>query len=270
MLRRHKSPFRSEETTMKVYAAGRVTRLFSLALLSLGAAHQAGAIPVNYEFSTGPAWGAFNLTGSANPSLLGALTGLTVSGSFTYDSETPLSSTVDGPFVVGQRNYLGAFSNFAATVGAFSIAQSGEGSGQVANEGFVASSSDFFQLSTFSDGMVLTDLSLALVNARLFWIEGQLMQGAITPIPDFLNDSNLPGAPPSFAGRLALDFLSLTLPPENPAALNFAFFDGLVVRAAPTAVAEPGILSLILIGGLALLFVATRQRGLRIRSARSN
>jgi hypothetical protein len=253
---------------MKIHVAGRFTRLFSLAVLSLGAAHQAGAIPVTYEFSTGPIFSAASFAGP-NPGLLNAFSGLTVSGSFTYDSDVPQTSTTNGPIVFGQLNYLNAITDFEATIGAFSIAQSGEGGGSVANEGF-NNTSDFFQAGAFSDGIVLADLSLRLINARFFWVEGQFLQGATTPIQDFLNDSSLPATLPSFAGRFGLDFLSTTLPQDNPAAFNFALFDGFVATPAPITVAEPGILSLIVGGGLALLFVATRRRALRIRSGRSN
>jgi hypothetical protein len=236
-------------------------RLLGIALLALGAANFASAVPVTYQYTTGPASGAFNFV-SANPELLSALNGLTVSGTFTYDNEVPQTGTTKGPIVFGQSDYAGAISNLTGAVGGFTLSQDA-GGGSVANEGYSFLTSDFFQLgATTTTGFVLGDLGLQLVATRFFWIESTLIAGSPAPIPDFLGDNGLPTTLPAFPGRLALDFVSLTLPP-GPLAFNFAFFDGLAVTAAPAAVSEPGTLPLLATAGLGLLLLgvpASRRR----------
>src|SRR5262245_28245800 len=111
-----------------------------LATVSLGFATVGRATPVNYEFTTGPVWAVSSLLLTPdqlaiNQAALDALSGLSVTGTFTYDSETLLSGSTNGPIVFGQSDYSGALTNFAASVGGFSISAP-SGIGSVADEGY--------------------------------------------------------------------------------------------------------------------------------------
>lgn len=235
---------------------------FAILVVLLVPATGAFAVPVSYTFSTGPVFAATNLSGGFNQALLDALSGMSVTGSFDYDSEVPLTGTSNGPSVFGQSNYLGAISNIAGSVGSLSFAGTGaDGVVSVADEGYAPPipnfvPRDFLQASENATGIVLDALGLELVNVRLFWIEGiDFGQG---PVPDFLSDGTLPGQLPSFQGRLALDFLSVDALPGDFTTLSFAFFDALEVK--PVAVAEPGSLSLFVLAGALLPIVAARRR----------
>lgn len=61
---------------------------------------------------------------------------------------------------------------------------------------------------------------------RLFWIEG--MPG----VGDFTANDAMPAVLPTFAGRLALDFVP-GASPSGP--LSFVFFDGTTVTAVPAS-----------------------------------
>lgn len=238
-----------------------ILQTFVITALFLLPATRVLAVPISYTFSTGPIIGATNLSGFNQP-LLDALSGLSVTGSFAYDSEVPLSSTSDGPFVFGQANYQGAISNIAGSVGPLPFAGTGaNGIASVADEGYAPPvpgfiPRDFLQVSENASGIVLDGLALQLVNVRLFWIEGlDFGQG---PLADFLSDSSLAGQLPAFQGRLALDFLSIAAAPGDFSSSAFAFFDGL--KVTPVAVAEPSSLSLFVLAGALLLFAAMRTR----------
>jgi hypothetical protein len=238
----------------------RVFRKLAIAAALLAPATYAFAVPVTYTFSTGPAVAATTLTGFNQP-LLDALSGLSVTGSFTYDSEVPLTDVTDGPVVFGQANYAGAMSNVSGSLGALPFAGTLDGFANVANEGYAPPvpgfvPKDFLQVAQVATGVVLDGLGLRQIDARFFWIEGlDVGQG---PIADFLSDSTLPAQLPGFQGRLAIDFLSVDAQPGDFSSITFAFFDGLEVK--PVAVAEPGSLPLALTGALLLIAVVRTRR----------
>src|SRR4051812_32885103 len=96
------------------------TVLASLTLLA-GAAQSVYATPVSYQFTTDPLASSvlmpIPVVGFGGPEILSALSGLSVTGSFTYDRDTPLTSTTNGPVVFNQANYLNAVSNLTGSVG---------------------------------------------------------------------------------------------------------------------------------------------------------
>ena len=82
----------------------RLRRAVIAASVSLGFATYAYAVPVNYQFTTGPVTGVSTFLGP-NQAALDALSGLSVTGTFTYDSDVPQSGTTNGPIVFGQSDY---------------------------------------------------------------------------------------------------------------------------------------------------------------------
>jgi hypothetical protein len=237
----------------------RLRRAVIAASVSLGFATYAYAVPVNYQFTTGPVTGVSTFLGP-NQAALDALSGLSVTGTFTYDSDVPQSGTTNGPIVFGQSDYAGALSNFSASVGGFTVtAPSGVGS--VANEGYsnpvLPGGSDFFQIGLAQpvSGFTLGAVNLVAVGTRLFWIENSTGNTL-----DFLNDNSLPTTLPTSTGRLAVDFLPVNATPGDFSGLNFAFFENLQVTAAPVSVPEPSAWALLALSSVALLIVAPRRR----------
>jgi hypothetical protein len=245
----------------------RRARPMATLLVALGLAGTAHAVPVTYNFSTAPISSATWFgggSGGVDPELLAALSGLSVTGSFAYDNEVPLSGTQNGPLVFGQSNYQGAISGLTATLGTFAFSAP-TGGGNVADEGYApplpaplppAIPADFFQLGTLaSAGQVLGDYTLA--GARLFWIENSTGGGLA---PDFLSGNDLPSLLPTFSGRLALDFVT-SAQQEGPTLLHIGFFENLAVTAAPveTSVPEPGTLSLLIAAGAGMLAFKRRR-----------
>jgi hypothetical protein len=215
-----------------------------LALVALLAATPAGATAVRYAFETGP----FSFS-TPNAPVFDAAS--FVAGEINYDAGAPQTLPLPGGLFV---HLLGS-SGLAATVQGFSIAD-GLGSAVVGDEQTVTGppgGSDLLVLNAEPQGppsdLVGFELNgFRLVNVRLFWLE--TLFGA----PDFLSSSTLPATLPTFAGRLALDFVPVTGGP-----VGFAFFDGLRVRPLVVPAPEPG--SLVLLGlGLAGLVVARRRR----------
>jgi hypothetical protein len=216
-----------------------------LALAAMLAISPVAAAPVRYSFATGP----------SSVSTVGAPVfdaGAFVSGEIDYDAEAPQTGPGNMP---GTFVHLLASGGLSATVQGFGISD-GLGSAVVGDDqtntlppGY--DSADLLVLSAESPalppdlaGFVLN--GFRLVNVRLFWIEG--LSGA----PDFLSSPTLPAVLPSFAGRLALDFVPVTGGPTG-----FVFFEGLVARPLTVSTPEPGSLALLVVG---LAVLAARRR----------
>jgi len=223
------------------------------------------AAPVTYSFSTGAtAFGGPSVAGGAfvSPSLF---TG-GASGTFTYDSEALLaqinadgSSSYRGFTPSSVTGFVTSLSDLSGTVAgrAFSDVS---GSTQVGNDNLALFGSptpvDIFQL-LFDPGLTSTSPrnftgfeidGFTLFRVRMFWIESQMTPGLI---PDFLSNQNLLAAPPTFAGRMALDFYQT----GNQAVTSGVFFDGL--QAAPIPEPETYVM---LLAGLGLLAFEARRR----------
>lgn len=214
-----------------------------LALAALLATTPAGATAVRYAFETGP----FSFSaGNAPVFEFNSF----VSGEIDYDADAPQSSAGPG----GTFVHLFASGNLAATVQGFDILDP-FGGAVVGDEQTLTGppgGADLLVL-TAEPQLLPPDIvgfelnGFRLVNVRLFWLE--TLFGA----PDFLSSSTLPATLPSFAGRLALDFVPVTGGP-----VGFAFFDGLSVRPLVVPTPEPG--SLVLLGlGLAGLAIRARR-----------
>jgi hypothetical protein len=233
-----------------------------VATASLGFATSAHALPVNYQFTTGPVTAVSSFLGP-NQAAFDLLNGLSVTGTFTYDSDTLLSGSTNGPIVFGQSDYAGALSNFSASLGGFGITAP-TGIASVANEGFANPapnpSTDFLQVGLMQpvSAFTLSGVNLRAVGTRLFWIENSTGNTL-----DFLNDNSLPTTLPTSTGRLAIDFLPVDAAPNDFSGLNFAFFDNLQVTAAPVSVPEPNTGPLVALSFIGLLIAAARRRALR-------
>jgi len=220
------------------------TRCGMLALVALLAATPVHATAVRYAFETGPFSSRTNNAPSFQADSF-------VSGEIDYDADAPQSSAGPG----GTFVHLFASGNLAATVQGFDIFDP-IGGAVVGDEQTLTGppgGSDLLVLNAepqlLPTNIVGFELNgYRLVNVRLFWLE--TLFGA----PDFLSSSTLPATLPSFAGRLALDFVPVTGGP-----VGFAFFDGLRVRPLVVPTPEPG--SLVLLGlGLAGLAIRARRR----------
>jgi len=232
-------------------------------LLSQGLSSAALAVPVAYEFSTG-----LVLAGPPS-SAAAALAGLSVSGSFIYDSEAALlAAPASGAYYQG-------ITSLSGTVGSYSFSDSSGFLTTVQNDLYSPPGSapgaplDLLQFSAepllgAAGNYDLAGFSvggLTLANVRLFWIE-TLIAGA----PDFLSTGNLPATPPTFSGRLALDFVASPYTPidgqPSPTlpALSIAFFDNLTVRPATTSVPEPETLTLFALGLMGVALAKRRTR----------
>jgi len=236
-----------------------------VALLCACCASTALAVPVKYEFTTG--------TSSAvadNPFLAPWLGGFAVTGSFYYDADAPVSFTVPAGFPTIFPNNIGstvhdaALTNLVGSINGFTFSD-GIGSAHIGDETWLAPPNplgDFLQLTPLTTDRVNDFVGdsvngIPLINARLFWIEGQPYPDVV---PDFVSGSGLIGELPSFAGRMALDF-------NLNGTTIFLFRDNLIVTRAPTAVSEPESLAL-LVGGLAA-FATRRRRASAAEASRS-
>ncbi len=220
------------------------SRTLGLLAVCLLAAVPVSAMPMRYSFTTGP----FTFSSGSAPMFD---SDSFVSGEINYDAAAPLTASVSGGIFV---HHFGA-GDLAAAVQGFNITDP-VGGAVVGDE----------QTLTIPPGLLAADLLVLnaepnllppdligfdlsgyrLVNVRLFWIEG--LFGA----PDFLSSSMLPATLPSFAGRLALDFVPLT-----GGSVGNAFFDGLRVERLVVRTPEPGSLALL---GLALAGLGLSRR----------
>ncbi len=216
------------------------------------------ATPMAYSFSTGSSPYGTNAIASLFDN------GASVSGTFSYDSQSPyIGPTTNGSSYGGHSLTSGnpaSFSSIFGTVSGMTFSDP-RGVAVVGNDNASMQGNDFFQLSS---DPTLTSTSThnfsgfmlggyRLVNARLFWIEGQ---AAPNLIGDFLQDDSLLTAPPAFNGRLGLDFIDTAVNPNVVA--GYVFFDGLRVSPA-TQVSEPQTLAMLLTG-LGLLALRPRRR----------
>jgi hypothetical protein len=266
-------------------------------LVFIGAcANSAVAADVAYSFSTGQVSpGGFSSDGSGIASSIAAqLTGGSLSGSFLYDAASPATGSTGPGGSLDTRGTVYSVptgtvpphSSFNALSGSLSGAAGGpfsftdpRGFTIVGDNAFQGTClpqpctppplMDFFGLQAESSNAaqgvhnisVLTinvgGSNYSLFNARFFWIEGQVIQPNTAPIPDFLSSNNLLATPPSFLGRLALDFVAT----GNSAGPQYSvFFDGLAVAAA---VPEPETYAMLVAGFGLLGFVARRRKKLR-------
>ena len=230
------------------FATGVETMKKTIAVLAMSvlAAGQASAVPITYTYTTDPASQIGNV-----PELSALFDGLSITGTFVYDSETPLTTTQPG----GLEIYVGAVTGWTGTVGGNSFSDANDTSLAVSGDDtfdFGGTLNDFLLFSMGPPGSGAADGfsigGFTLDNVRMFWIEN-LLPG----VPDFISGSGLIDPLPDFAGRMSLDFGTIerdgiTLPVN-------VFFDNVIV----TRVAEPGSL-LLLLGGLVMLALRRRLR----------
>jgi hypothetical protein len=260
----------------------------SKTLVAIGAALQvlagaAAAQPVEYSFSTGVQMGFGVTSGTFVPTdLLSMMSGSTVSGTFLYDSSSAQTGTSGAASVYGTNptTLQTSYSALSGSVGGGALGAplsfgDTRGFTLVWNDSQQFSPLpglpppppvDGFQLQTDNFGLGgvrnLTPFSIGdytLWNVRMFWFESQA-----TPelIPDFLDDQSLPDAPPTFHGRLALDFKRTGQ--ADGLTQYHLFYDQLTVT--PTApVPEPETYAMLL-AGLALLGFTARRRSRQRRT----
>ena len=194
----------------------------------------ATAIPVTYSYTTDA-----NAFGN-NAALVSQFTGLSVSGTFDYDADTPPLFTAPNGNVVydpAVTNLNGQTGSYAFNDAGPSIALVGNDTGPTGDILLIAADPALdsgappalFTLSGFDVA------GFTLVNVRLFWLENVLGAG------DFLDGTDLLDTLPAFAGRLALDFN----PTGNldPSLTTQVFFNNLLVT--PVSVPAPATLLLL-------------------------
>src|SRR5262245_28634093 len=113
-------------------------KLLACLSLAVGAAQIAHATPITYQFTTDPFVTPPSIaTGPSATVIAAALNGLSVSGTFVYDSDSPLTNVTDSAQVIGEHNYEdNPISNFSGSVGTFNFTGA-NGKADVADDGFV-------------------------------------------------------------------------------------------------------------------------------------
>jgi len=270
------------------------TVLSGLAALAVSAGAPAADITYNFSTGAALDHGGTNDTNAATRaasqtianSLASAFSSSTVSGSFVYDASSGLTNP--GGALNGLADiYSGSsHSSFNALSGLVSGSSAGTFSfsdprgftlvGNDASPGACipvppATSCtpplvDLFQFQAESTSasigihnIVPFTISVGgsnytLFNARLFWQESQIIAPNTVPTADFLTSNALLATPPSFYGRLSLDFVNA----GNTAGTQyFVFYDGTTVVAA---VPEPQTGALLAAGMGLLGFIARRKK----------
>lgn len=208
--------------TIDICAKNALIGLAAVMLFAVGSA--SAQSPVTYNFQTG---GPTFTQGCPSCYFIGE----TVSGSFVYDHETPLTTVVGGGFHI----YIQSMTDWNGDVGADTFNDE-IGLAVVGND-IIGGTRDLFTLrpGINLNGFVRNDFEL--VDIRMMWIEEA--PGIPTGVPDFLDNNMLPVEPPAIPGTLWLDF-------ENPLYPEVTFtmsFENLVVTRAPSEVAidiKPG------------------------------
>jgi hypothetical protein len=191
-----------------------------------------------------------------------------VSGSFTYDFAADHALTTGGLEVYGSyspaSSLTPSLTSLAGTVAGLSFSDI-QGVALVADDTFNSGGTlvDFFSLNAdpgFTNTTSERNIdgfsvgAYKLMSVRLFWGETFTSPELI---PDFIAGTALLPAPPSFHGRLALDFVDAT----TGAPAGSVFFDGLAV-ASTAPIPEPETYAMLLAGLGLLGFVAQRRRAL--------
>jgi hypothetical protein len=247
-------------------------RLLVLGAVAAYYVTDAVAIPVSYNFTTGMATSAIDTdpsgatAGGLNADLLAILAGLTVTGSFVYDSDSAVTTVVhDSTGTQTQYLYDSALTNLVGTVGGFGFSDPA-GRIQLSDDGILLPTPtgpvmrDLLQLSGGSTdliGFTIDSLGLTLRNARLFWIEGNPSGLAGESVPDILTSYELPALLPSTLGLFGF---TLGSPDGSPRFSNVTFSS---LSVTPVSVPEPSTLALLGLGGL-LLFGARQRRETRV------
>ena len=212
-------------------------KLFVTPVLWLLAVGAAQAVPIQYNYTTNTASSAGNV-----PELIAQFAGLSVSGSFVYDSDAPRTFTAPD----GNDIHLGAVTDWTGTVGSNSFSDADNSSVAIIGDETFSTGFDFFLFSMGAPGTgSASGFSIGgftLDNVRMFWIE-TLILGT----PDFVSGPGLLDPIPTLPGRLALDFGTITTPDDRVLPVN-VFFDNLQVTRVP----EPASLLLLLSGLLAI------------------
>jgi len=216
------------------------------------------ATPVVYTFTTSA--GVFGNADAPSQAVIAALgPNAFVSGSFIYDAGSPATGTANGGLTIygNAAGTTASYSGLSGSVGGFGFSDprgfvlvgDNKPLGSLTSTDSVQYYADSFTVGGTHNFAGPTLGGVQIVNMRLFW------DGAIGGAGDFLSNQSLPGAPPSFAGLLALDLIS----PGNPNTISTeaVFFNNLMVQAAP--VPEPQTYALML-AGLALLGVAAARK----------
>lgn len=249
----------------KVVSTSLCTALLALAAPSIAA-------PVQYTFSTGEVLGG-------RPELTSLLSGLTVSGAFTYDAATPFfAQSGDLGFEPGYAiyatsgNVIQSFYGISGSVGSHQFSDIvGSTSIRNGNNGAVPTGNQFDVVALDAEptpkvgantqpsdyqrnlnGFTLGDYTLT--NIRLYWY------GGLASPFNILADSSLPATLPGFEGRLAFDFYRTNDPTNTaniPYSSNTVTFSGLKVQVAAVPEADT---SLMMVVGLGVLGLAARRR----------
>ena len=171
-------------------------KLFAIPVLWLMAVGVAQAIPVKYNYTTNTA----SLGGNV-PELSALFEGLSVSGSFVYDADTPLTFTSPEGFDL----HLGAITGWTGTVGGYSFADANDISLATIGDDTFAGILDFFLFSMGQPGTGPADGfsigGFTLDNVRMFWIE-TLIAGT----PDFISGPGLPRPDSNPRGAVGVGF----------------------------------------------------------------